>query len=238
MPALAKRDEPRWSYLRDALPQVARELELELVERAQRGDEGAKRELLQRSYPMIHAIAKSFHQAQMRRHGHTLPGTHLEDIFQDGCFGFLKAINKFDIKSGFRLATYTAWWVRAYIIKSMHDQPPPADLEFDADRFGTDAERRTTQLDHFVDQNQVGQEELLDRCLRDVKVQADIKKLRARFGPLGWDIIRFHMSRDRDEPGYLNFRQLGRLHNKTSERVRQVAAEIKEVLKRRLIELL
>lgn len=42
-------------------------------------------------------------------------GQPINDLISEGTLGLIKAINKFDIAKGFRLATYALWWIKAYI---------------------------------------------------------------------------------------------------------------------------
>ena len=49
-------------------------------------------------------------------------GLPIEDLIQEGTMGLMYAVERFDIEKGFRLSTYSQWWVRAmiqdYIIKN------------------------------------------------------------------------------------------------------------------------
>ncbi len=49
-------------------------------------------------------------------------GISKEDLFQEGMIGLVYAIDKFDISKGFRLSTYSRWWIKAviqnYILKN------------------------------------------------------------------------------------------------------------------------
>jgi RNA polymerase sigma-32 factor len=42
---------------------------------------------------------------------------HLGDLIQEGNFGLVHAVKKYDPRRGNRLCTYAAWWIRAYIRK-------------------------------------------------------------------------------------------------------------------------
>ena len=49
-------------------------------------------------------------------------GLPKEDLVQEGTMGLMYAIERFDVSKGFRLSTYSRWWIRAmiqdYIIKN------------------------------------------------------------------------------------------------------------------------
>ncbi len=49
-------------------------------------------------------------------------GLPREDLVQEGIVGIMNAIEKFDLSKGFRLSTYSKWWIRAliqeYILKN------------------------------------------------------------------------------------------------------------------------
>lgn len=43
------------------------------------------------------------------------------DLIQEGNLGLLHAVDKFDPERGVKLSTYAAWWIRAYVLKSILD---------------------------------------------------------------------------------------------------------------------
>ncbi len=42
---------------------------------------------------------------------------HAADLIQEGNLGLLHALDRFEPERGVRLATYAAWWVRAYVLR-------------------------------------------------------------------------------------------------------------------------
>lgn len=44
------------------------------------------------------------------------------DLEQEGIFGLMKAVDRFDYKKGFQFSTYATWWVRQAVTRAMADQ--------------------------------------------------------------------------------------------------------------------
>lgn len=44
------------------------------------------------------------------------------DLVQEGSFGLIKAIERFDYTKGYKLSTYATWWIRQSITRAMSDQ--------------------------------------------------------------------------------------------------------------------
>ncbi|NOT55347.1 MAG: RNA polymerase sigma factor RpoD/SigA [Deltaproteobacteria bacterium] len=69
----------------------------------------ARDELVQRNLRLVFTIARQYRNA---------PVAQL-DLIQEGVFGLMRAIEKFDPTKGFKLSTYAAWWIRQAIFRAL-----------------------------------------------------------------------------------------------------------------------
>lgn len=88
------------------------EKEYELFTRIANGEEQAKKDILFYNLRLVVSVAK-------RYIGCGLP---LEDLIQEGNMGLMEAIEKFDIKKGYKFSTYASIWIRQHILKSIADK--------------------------------------------------------------------------------------------------------------------
>ena len=82
-----------------------------LIRLAQAGDAAAKEALVQENAGLIWAVARRF---QGR-------GTDLDDLYQLGCLGFLKAVEGFDAAFGTRFSTYAVPKIAGEIRRFLRD---------------------------------------------------------------------------------------------------------------------
>lgn len=52
---------------------------------------------------------------------HLYSGIPLEDLAQEGNFGLLRAVDKYDWRKGYRFSTYATWWIRQAISRAVAD---------------------------------------------------------------------------------------------------------------------
>jgi RNA polymerase sigma-32 factor len=50
-------------------------------------------------------------------HEYTRAGKNLLDLIQEGNVGLVQAVEKYDPNRGVKLSSYSAWWIRAYILR-------------------------------------------------------------------------------------------------------------------------
>lgn len=90
-------------------PLLSFEEELELSKRIQRGDEEAKRGLIEANLRLVVKIAKSF----------LTPDTQLVDLIQEGNLGLIKAAGRYDHARQVRFSTYASWWIKQSILRAL-----------------------------------------------------------------------------------------------------------------------
>ena len=83
----------------------------ELIARSQAGDSSATESLVQENAGLIWAVTKRF----------TGRGTELEDLYQLGCLGFLKAVEGFDLQYGTQFSTYAVPKIAGEIRRFLRD---------------------------------------------------------------------------------------------------------------------
>ena len=87
--------------------------ENELITRAQNGDIYARNQIIELNIPLIQKIASKSIQSE------TLSNS---DLIQEGIFGLITAIEKFNPSLGFKFATYATWWVKQAMFKAISEQ--------------------------------------------------------------------------------------------------------------------
>lgn len=107
-------DDPVKMYLKDIgkVPLLTQEQEIELAKKMADGDEEAKRKLSESNLRLVVSIAKRY----------VGRGMLFLDLIQEGNFGLMKAVEKFDYTKGFKFSTYSTWWIRQSITRAIADQ--------------------------------------------------------------------------------------------------------------------
>jgi len=85
-----------------------------LIERAQSGDQTAKETILEHNLNLVRSVVHRF----MNR------GYDWDDLFQIGCIGLIKAIERFDLKFNVQFSTYAVPMIIGEIRRFMRDDNP------------------------------------------------------------------------------------------------------------------
>ena len=107
-------EDPVRMYLKEIgnIPLLTAEEEVFLAQRIEKGDEQARKQLIEANLRLVVSIAKKYV-------GRGLP---LLDLIQEGSIGLMKAVDKFEYEKGFKFSTYATWWIRQAITRAIADQ--------------------------------------------------------------------------------------------------------------------
>ena len=89
------------------------EEEVELAKRIERGDLEAKERMITANLRLVVSIARKYQGVGEMT---------LLDLIQEGMFGLIRAIEKFDWRKGFRFSTYATLWIRQAIGRALDER--------------------------------------------------------------------------------------------------------------------
>lgn len=86
--------------------------EKEVAKKAQEGDQKAREKLIRANLRLVVSIAKEY----------VNHGLSFLDLIEEGNLGLIRAVEKYDPSTGYKLSTYATWWIKQAIRRAITDK--------------------------------------------------------------------------------------------------------------------
>jgi RNA polymerase primary sigma factor len=93
---------------------LTQEEEKRLAQLKDEGDDESKQKLIEANLRLVVSVA--------RRYSQSSGGITLLDLIQEGNLGLIRAVDKYNHNTGFKLSTYATWWIRQAISRAIADK--------------------------------------------------------------------------------------------------------------------
>lgn len=101
-------------YLKEInrIPLLTPEEEMRLAKRAVKGDEFARKKIIESNLRFVVNVAKKYQNQ----------GLPLIDLINEGNIGLMTALGKFDPDRGYHFISYGVWWIRQAVMKAINEK--------------------------------------------------------------------------------------------------------------------
>jgi RNA polymerase primary sigma factor len=120
----------------DQYPLPDPDAQTELAKRVAAGDDEARREMISANLRLVVHWARRYQDR----------GVDFGDLVQEGTFGLMRAVDKFDWQRGFRFSTYATWWIRQALQRAVQQHGSTIRVPMEVAEQAQRADRMTWEL--------------------------------------------------------------------------------------------
>ncbi len=110
--------------------------QVELAKRVAEGDEEARAKMIAANLRLVVHWARRYQDR----------GVDFGDLVQEGAFGLMRAVDKFDWRRGFRFSTYATWWIRQALQRAVQQHGNTIRVPMEVAEQSQRADRLTWEL--------------------------------------------------------------------------------------------
>jgi RNA polymerase primary sigma factor len=110
--------------------------QVELAKRVAEGDEDARAKMIAANLRLVVHWARRYQDR----------GVDFADLVQEGAFGLMRAVDKFDWRRGFRFSTYATWWIRQALQRAVQQHGSTIRVPMEVAEQSQRADRLTWEL--------------------------------------------------------------------------------------------
>ncbi|HZU79376.1 MAG TPA: sigma-70 family RNA polymerase sigma factor [Acidimicrobiales bacterium] len=120
----------------DRYPLPGPEEQIELAKRVAAGDDEARRRMIGANLRLVVHWARRYQDR----------GVDFADLVQEGTFGLMRAVDKFDWERGFKFSTYATWWIRQALQRAVQQHGNTIRIPMEVAEQAQRADRMTWEL--------------------------------------------------------------------------------------------
>ena len=147
-------------------PLLTPEEEVSYAIRLREGDKKARQKMIESNLRLVVKIARCY----MNR------GLDFLDLVEEGNFGLMRAVEKFDPHRGFRFSTYATWWIRQTIERALMNQTRtirlPVHVVKELNVYKRAARKLAQNLDHTPSSEEIA--EVVDKPVETVNKMLEL----------------------------------------------------------------
>jgi len=120
----------------DQYPLPGPDEQVDLAKRVAAGDDEARRAMIAANLRLVVHWARRYQDR----------GVDFGDLVQEGTFGLMRAVDKFDWQRGFRFSTYATWWIRQALQRAVQQHGATIRVPMEVAEQAQRADRMTWEL--------------------------------------------------------------------------------------------